>query len=143
MPVVWGQQLFFFPGKKTLIWKWVPLLKKHDFALVCSGLDNEIFATFHGVQNGQIKFRHQLTEEQEKAILLVLCCILDYSRRFPEIERQIQLLDTKIVKREQRDREEREEDIVLARLERKIKEHEARKRARDPGADSGLIYEPN
>ncbi|GAB7338423.1 hypothetical protein MBLNU457_4712t1 [Dothideomycetes sp. NU457] len=145
-PVVWGQHLFFFPGKKTLIWKWIPEGKRHDFVLACVGLDNEIFATFHGVQNGLIKFRQDLTEEQERAILLVLCFALDRTRKYnvrqiiwQSPEHQIKVLNRSIVIGEQREREEREEDARLASMAEEVRAYEARPSSRYNYDPPGLM----
>jgi len=95
---VLGQDVFFFPGKKTLIWKTVK--KKHDFRLACAGLDNEVFATFHGQKNGVIKFRYSLTEEQEISMMLVLC------HRF-EMERRLQKVEEALMRGEKKEWQER------------------------------------
>jgi len=83
-----GDETFFFPGQKTLIWKWkdsrsARISKRGTprSGLVLVDLENTCFAVFLGEYHGVVKWHRQLSVQQEKAALLVLCYRLERRKR--------------------------------------------------------------
>lgn len=80
----WEEEIFFYPGWKTLIWKWTSW-RSYEFTWkdgsvataqrvgLLVDLENKVFAVFEGDWDGVIKWYQRLSLEQEKAALLVLC----------------------------------------------------------------------